>query len=108
MIASTDALFALSGLFNVVLFALTRPGLIPRNRSCAAHSALQAHATSAGRIEHHLSGDGIDTGADRIDLWKLARLGSNMRLYPTSKVYIILVCVMMMKLYVLNSLVYYM
>ena len=67
VIASTDALFALSGLFNVVLFALTRPGLIPRNRSCAAHSALQARATSAKRIERHLSGDGIDFIADGID-----------------------------------------
>jgi len=67
VIASTDALFALSGLFNVVLFALTRPGLIPRNRWCAAHSVLQARATSAGRIERHLSGDGIDFGADGID-----------------------------------------
>ena len=67
VIASTDALFALSGLFNMVIFALTRPGLIPRNRSCATHSALQARATSAGRIERHLSGDGIDTGADRTD-----------------------------------------
>jgi len=35
-----------------------------------AHGArlvLLACSTSAGRIEHHLSGDGIDSNADRID-----------------------------------------
>jgi len=64
VIAFTDALFALSGLFNVVLFALTRPSLIPRNRSCAAHSVPLAHSTSLRRMEGDLSGDGIDSDAD--------------------------------------------
>ena len=55
VIASADVLFALSGLFNVVLFALTRPSLIPRNRPHGAHLALLARSTSVGKIERHLS-----------------------------------------------------